>query len=95
MFNLHIKESFQRIMGWFKKLSFKTGLIILALCIPFYILSFVQMGWNISYAAKGALWVAFFGAAKTCQYLGLAILGVDGIKRLKAWWSAIRIQRYK
>lgn len=65
-------------------LSFKTGVIILALCIPFYIISFAQMALSISTEMKGVLWFVFFGLAKTFQYGGLTILGVDGWKRLKA-----------
>lgn len=37
----------------------------------------------ISAAAKGVLWAVLFGLAKTCQYGGLTILGVEGYKRLK------------
>lgn len=68
-------------------LSFKTGVIILALCIPFYIISFAQMALSISTEIKGVLWVVFFGLAKTFQYGGLTILGVDGWKRLKAYFG--------
>ncbi len=68
-------------------LSFKTGVIILALCIPFYIISFAQMALSISTEIKGVLWVVFFGLAKTFQYGGLTILGVDGWMRLKAYFG--------
>lgn len=37
----------------------------------------------ISVTAKGVLWTVLFGLAKTCQYGGLTILGVEGYKRLK------------
>lgn len=65
------------------KLSFRTGVIVLASCIVFYILSFAQMLLPISAAAKGVLWFILFGLAKTTQYGGLAILGVEGIRRMK------------
>jgi phosphoglycolate phosphatase len=52
-------------------------------CIPFYIISFAQMALPISAAAKGILWTVLFGLAKTCQYGGLTILGVEGYKRFK------------
>ncbi len=68
-------------------LSFKTGVIVLALCIPFYIISFAQMALPISTEMKGVLWVVFFGLAKTFQYGGLTILGVDGWKKLKAYFG--------
>ena len=45
--------------------------------------SFAQMLLPISVTAKGVLWTILFGLAKTCQYGGLTILGVEGYKRLK------------
>lgn len=72
------------IKRWLQRLSFKTGVIILVLCIPFYILSFAQMLLPISVSAKGLLWIIFFGLAKTCQYGGITIIGVEGYQRLKA-----------
>ena len=78
-------KSVKRIKDTLGKLSFRTGVIVLALCIPFYILSFAQMALPISAAAKGTLWVIFFGLAKTTQYGGLTILGAEGLKRLKEY----------
>ncbi len=72
------------IKHWLQSLSFRTGVIVLLCCIPFYILSFAQMLLPISVAAKGILWTILFGLAKTCQYGGLTILGVEGYKRLKS-----------
>ncbi|MCR4561551.1 MAG: hypothetical protein K5685_15895 [Bacteroidales bacterium] len=78
----------EKIKNWLKGLSFKTGVIVLLLCIPFYILSFVQFSFDfLSVSAKSALWVVLFGLAKTCQYGGLTILGVEGVKRLKQKFS--------
>jgi len=74
----------KKIKLWLQSLSFRTGVIVLLSCIPFYIISFAQMLLPISVAAKGVLWTALFGMAKTCQYGGLTILGVEGYKRLKA-----------
>jgi phosphoglycolate phosphatase len=65
------------------KLSFRTGVIVTLMCIPFYILSFAQMLLPISAGAKGVLWVVLFGLAKTFQYGGLTKLGAEGVKRLK------------
>lgn len=45
-----------RIKQWLQTLSFRTGVIVLLCCIPFYILSFAQMLLPISAAAKGVLW---------------------------------------
>jgi phosphoglycolate phosphatase len=42
------------------------------------------MALPISVEAKGVLWFILFGLAKTCQYGGLTILSVEGIRRLKA-----------
>lgn len=80
----------ERIQAFLKRFSFRTGVVVLALCIPCYIISFAQMALPISAAAKGVLWFVFFGLAKTFQYGGLTILGVDGIKRVKDWWKARR-----
>lgn len=71
------------LKNWLQSLSFRTGVIVLLSCIPFYILSFAQMLLPISVTAKGVLWTVLFGLAKTCQYGGLTILGVEGYKRLK------------
>ena len=79
---IHVLEKIKR---WLQSLSFRTGVIVLLCCIPFYILSFAQMLLPISAAAKGVLWTILFGLAKTCQYGGLTILGVEGYNRLKSW----------
>ena len=76
---------FNKVKTWLQSLSFRTGVIVLLCCIPFYILSFAQMLLPISAAAKGILWTVLFGMAKTCQYGGLTILGVEGYNRLKNW----------
>lgn len=80
----------EAILYWLQGLSFRTGLIVMAMCIPFYIISFAQMLLPISAATKGVLWVVFFGLAKTCQYGGLSILGVEGFNRVKGWWKRRR-----
>lgn len=71
-------------------LSFRTGVIVLCLCIPCYVFSFAQMALDISSTLKGVLWVIFFGLAKTFQYAGLTIMGVEGVRRLKQWWDTLR-----
>ena len=80
-----MKALVKRIKLWLQSLSFRTGVIVLLCCIPFYILSFAQMLLPISAAAKGVLWTVLFGMAKTCQYGGLTILGVEGYQHLKDW----------
>lgn len=74
---------FSRLKQWLGRLSFRTGVIVLLCCIPCYILSFAQMALPISVELKGVLWFILFGMAKTFQYGGLTILGVEGVKRLK------------
>lgn len=87
MKSLSLKDTvlrlWHRLKHWLQSLSFRTGVIVLLCCIPFYILSFAQMLLPISVTAKGILWTILFGLAKTCQYGGLTILGVEGYKRLK------------
>ena len=78
---------YHKVIGLLQRLSFRTGVIVLSLCIPFYILSFAQMALPISAAAKSALWIILFGLAKTAQYSGLAILGVEGWRRVKRWFK--------
>lgn len=79
-----LKQTLASVKKWLSGLSFRTGVIVLLMCIPFYILSFAQMALPISVEAKGVLWFILFGLAKSCQYGGLTILGVEGIRRLKA-----------
>ena len=76
-------HTFMMLKSWLQSLEFRTGVIVLLCCIPFYILSFAQMLLPISVTAKGVLWAILFGRAKACQYGGLTILGVEVFKRLK------------
>ena len=84
---MNFKSIISKIKFWLSRLSFKTGVIVLALCIPFYLLSFAQMGLDLSYTMKSVLWVIFFGLAKTFQYCGILILGAEGWKRVKSWFT--------
>lgn len=81
-----------RLKNLLSKLSFRTGVIILISCVVFYILSFVQAFLPLSTSTKGVLFIVFFGLAKTTQYTGLAIVGVKGWQRIKAY---IRLKRKK
>ncbi len=78
---------FSKIKTWLQGLSFKTGVVVLVSCIPLYLISFGQMLLPISATAKTVLWVVFFGLAKTAQYGGITILGVEGYKRVKNWFK--------
>ena len=83
-----IKDLVAKIKEALSRLSFRTGVIVLGSCVIFYILSFAQMLLPISAAAKGTLWFILFGMAKTTQYTGLAIIGVEGWKRVKQWFKS-------
>ena len=76
-----------QVKNFLSRLSFRTGVVLVILCVICYIVSFAQMLLPISVAAKGVLWIVFFGLAKTFQYSALAVLGVEGVKRVKSWWN--------
>ena len=80
---LRFRIFLRKTKSWLAGFSFRTGLIVLGICVVFYILSFAQMLLPISTALKGTLWFWLFGFAKLFQYAGLAIVGVEGVKRLK------------
>ncbi|WP_455536594.1 hypothetical protein [Prevotella koreensis] len=82
-----MKKTLKKIKVWLASLSFRTGVIVLAMCIPFYIISFAQATLDTPKETKAMLWVVFFGLAKTLQYGGLTILGVDGLKRVKRYFK--------
>lgn len=73
----------RKITQWLGSLSFRTGVIVAIACGVCYAVSFAQMLLPISVAAKGVLWVVFFGLAKTFQYSALLILGKAGVQRLR------------
>lgn len=76
-----------QVKSFLSRLSFRTGIVLIIACVICYIVSFAQMLLPISVTAKGVLWVVFFGLAKTFQYSALAVLGVEGVKRVKSWWK--------
>lgn len=82
-----MKQLLSRLKLWLSSLSFRTGMIVLLCCIPCYVLSFAQMALPISTTSKSVLWFVLFGMAKTLQYGGLTILGVEGVKRLKQYFK--------
>lgn len=83
-----MKDCIKRLKMWLAGLSFRAGVVVLLCCVPFYIISFAQMLLPISVEAKGVLWVVFFGLAKTAQYGGITILGVEGYRRVKAYFKS-------
>ena len=76
-----------RLKLWLSQLSFRTGIIMVIACVACYAISFAQFLLPISITYKGFLWIIFFGFAKTFQYAAIAVLGAEGIKRLKQWWK--------
>ena len=82
-FKLRFRIFLRKTKKWLAGFSFRTGLIVLGFCVLFYILSFAQMLLPISAALKATLWFWLFGLAKLTQYSGLAIIGVEGVKRLR------------
>lgn len=78
-----MKRGIAKIAGWLKGLSFRSGAVCVGLAALCYGISFGQMLLPISVGAKGALWVIFFGLAKTFQYSAVLILGKSGLQRLK------------
>ena len=79
------KQRLESVKRALAKLSFRHGVVVLIICVLFYIASFAQMALPISAKAKGILWFVLFGCAKTTQYMGLAIVGVEGWRRIKAY----------
>ena len=77
-----IRQILLQLKSQLAKLSFRTGLWVLAGCAVSYILAFVPLSLTI----KGVLWFIFFGLAKTLQYTALLILGKEGAHRIRDWW---------
>lgn len=82
-----MSQSFTRFKQWLGRQSFRTGIIVAALCAISYIVSFAQMLLPISATMKGVLWTVFFGLAKTFQYTALLILGTAGLTRIKVMFK--------
>ena len=87
------KKILQRLKTFLSKLSFRVGVIFLAICILCYIISFAQMALPISATAKFWLWFSFFGLAKATQYTALTIVGINGVQRIKMYFKRKRLQK--
>lgn len=85
-----MKESIRR---WCGRLSYRCGVWVLLMCVPLYVASFAQMLLPVGAGMKGVLWVVLFGMAKTCQYGGLAIIGAEGVRRLRSRMRQLRLTR--
>lgn len=80
-----MKKLFARLLQYLRSLSFRAGVVVGAVCVLCYVVSFAQMLLPLSTVTKGVLWTIFFGLAKTCQYTALVILGKAGVGRLRMW----------
>lgn len=80
-----LKQHIREVRLSLSKLSFRQGVVVLIVCVLFYVASFAQMALPISAKAKSMLWIVLFGCAKTAQYTGLAIVGVEGWRRIKVY----------
>lgn len=87
-----MKQLLAKIKDRLASLSYRTGIIVVIACVLFYAISFAQMLLPISVAAKGTLWVIFFGLAKTAQYSALLILGKVGIDSLRSRFRRRRLE---
>lgn len=83
-FVVEMKKILSFVRRRLANLSYRTGLVVVAICVACYIISFAQMLLPIPAAWKGGLWVAFYGLAKATQYTAILILGKEGWMRLKA-----------
>lgn len=85
--NSKFSDGFNALKKWLSGLGFKTGIIVAVVCVLCYIISFAQMALPFSVGVKSALWVIFFGLAKTAQYTAILILGKEGVKRVRRFFS--------
>ena len=82
-----MKNFWCRAKQFLQGLSFRTGVLILVACGAFYLISFGVFLQPLATTVQGALWVIFFGLAKTTQYTALLILGKEGVVRLKRFFN--------
>lgn len=86
-----MKERFRqflnRVKAYLAQFTFRQGVVVLVICVLCYIASAVQALLPFSAATKSILFIIFFGMAKLTQYVGLAIVGVDGWRRIKEYFK--------
>ena len=83
---LYFRQILQRVRHFLSRLSFRTGMWLLAACAVSYLLAFAPILFPLSLTTKGVLWFIFFGLAKTLQYSAVLVLGKAGGHRLRVWW---------
>lgn len=79
-------QTINKIKQFLASLSFRTGVIVLCVCIACYIISFAVFALPIPLSTSSVLWFIFFGLAKTAQYSALLIMGKVGIERVKKFF---------
>lgn len=77
----------EKVRSWLSRLSFRTGVIVLVLCVILHVAAFVPLAFDLSAQFKAIWWFWCFGAAKATQYTGLAIVGAEGVKRLRRYFK--------
>lgn len=65
----------KRFVAWLQKLSFRTGVVVLAMCIPCYIASFAQAVFPISYGDERYLVGYFLRISKGFPILWTRYIG--------------------
>ena len=73
----------EKIKKFFKGLSIRTGIILLIICVLFYVVALIQPLLPISKVAKTIIFTTSFGLAKIFQYSAVAVLGVKGWQTFK------------
>lgn len=85
-----MKQRFRQFIdnakAYLAQFTFRQGVVVLVICVLCYIASAVQALLPFSAATKSVLFIIFFGMAKLTQYVGLAIVGVEGWRRIKAYF---------
>ena len=59
-----MKQFLNTLRAKLAQLSFRTGVVVLLACVPFYLLSFAQMALDIDVRWKGVLWWCFSDSPK-------------------------------
>ncbi|MBO4805322.1 MAG: hypothetical protein IK005_00765 [Paludibacteraceae bacterium] len=77
----------ERIQQFLQRFSFRTGVIIIVISLPLYIVAFAQPFLPIDTTTKTILFFVFYLLAKLIKYMGLAIVGVEGWERIKLRWK--------
>lgn len=88
---LYFRQILQRVRIFLARLSFRTGLWLLAACAVSYLLAFAPILFPLSLTTKGVLWFIFFGLAKALQYSAVLVLGKAGGHRLRNWWRGRKL----